>query len=74
MKWISADERTPKQGQIVLVIGDYINELELVDYNKIGLVSWGTREDSYLFNQRYYAEWFTNITHWCEITEHPNQQ
>ena len=73
MEWISVNERTPKQKQNVLVIGDYINELEPVKKKQIGLVEWGNKNNSDLLNQCYYPERFTNITHWCEIPKQPEQ-
>ncbi len=74
MKWIPVDERTPKQGQIVLVIGLYYNGLKDRYYNRMGLAEWDSKDNSYLFNQCFYSEWFTNITHWCEIPEQPKQK
>lgn len=74
MKWISVDERTPKTNEIVLVIGLYYNGINDRYYNRMGLVEWDSKDNSYLFNQCFYPEWFTNITHWCEIPEQPKQQ
>jgi hypothetical protein len=74
MKWISVDERTPKTNQIVLVLGNYKNELGCNKKKRTGLVAWVTKENSDLLNQCYYCEWVENITHWCEIPEQPKQQ
>ena len=74
MKWISVDERTPKRGQIVLVIGDYETQLsDGIEDNKTGLVAWWSTECSDCVDESFYKMWYTNITHWCEIPEQPKQ-
>ena len=72
MKWISVDERTPKQGQIVLVIGDFDTQLSYgIEEHKTGLVTWWSKERSDCVDELFYSMWYSNITHWCEIPEQP---
>jgi hypothetical protein len=72
MNWISVKERTPKNGEQVLVFG-YL-ETELQDKAKkqtIGLVEWQDRYSSNCYDMCYYHMDYHDITHWCEIPKEP---
>mgnify|MGYP003403099125 CR=1 FL=1 len=64
MNWIKIEDREPKQGQLVLVKGQFDSDFETTK-NTIGLV---------YFNEVRYSPcshgdnvWFSNITEWCEV-------
>ena len=73
MKWIEVKERTPKEGEKVLVFG--FKETELGgkrDEKSIGLVEWRDKNSSDCSDVCYYYMEYGEITHWCEIPKEPN--
>lgn len=68
MNWISVEERTPKQGERVFVIGFLNTEL---GGNRLeqsaGVVTWDSAEKSDCPDHCYYWLEYINITHWHPI-------
>ena len=73
MNWIDVKERTPKQGEKVLVLGLKETELEgKIDEKTTGLVEWDNEARSGCIDVCYYYMEYSEITHWCEIPKEPN--
>tara|TARA_R110002074_G_scaffold35454_4_gene96711 strand:+ start:864 stop:1091 length:228 start_codon:yes stop_codon:yes gene_type:complete len=73
MNWIDVKERTPKQGEKVLVFGFKETELGGKKYERtIGLVEWKNETSSNCADVCHYYMEYSEITHWCKIPEEPN--
>ena len=74
MNWISIKDGVPKKGEQVLVFGHLETELGGRANNPcIGLVEWGSIEESECSDMCYYDMNYQDITHWCNVPKEPNQ-
>lgn len=70
MEWFSVNDKTPKQGQQVLVIGCL--DTELTERNEkivasIGLVYWTNIDYSQCCDTCFYSMNYNRITHWSPV-------
>lgn len=70
MNWIKIEDREPKEGQLVLVKGTFLDPQG--KYSSIGFVklndSGNLEEQHCVVDSHYmYPTYYNNVTEWCEV-------